>query len=58
MALTAEQVAEHELPIIEKTDKRFSPPRTTASVEVESLGQGVVTGIVRDALDELLPEPL
>jgi hypothetical protein len=32
--------------------------RVGNAVEVESLGQGVVTGIVRDALDALLPEPL
>ncbi len=58
VALTAEQVAEHELPIVEKIDRRFRPPRAAASVEVESLGQGVVTAIVRDALDALMPEPL
>jgi hypothetical protein len=58
VALTAEQVAQHELPIIEKTDKRFRPVRVHAAVEVEALGQGAVTGIIRDALDSLLPEPL
>ena len=31
---------------------------THPAVEVEALGQGTVTGIVRDALDALLPEPL
>jgi hypothetical protein len=58
VALTAEQVAAHELPIVEKVDRRFRPPRVQEAVEVESLGQGIVTAIVRDALDALLPEPL
>ena len=44
------------LPVVQKYDgvtKRAYP-----AVEVESLGQGVVTGIMRAALDSLLPEPL
>jgi hypothetical protein len=47
-----------------------SPPTPTPSprscegkgrheaVEVEALGQGTVVAIIRDALDDLLPEPL
>src|SRR5262249_58317913 len=58
VALTAQQVAEHELPTVEKIDRRFRPPRVHTAVEVEALGQGVVTGIIRKALDALLPEPL
>jgi hypothetical protein len=58
VALTAEQVSEHGLPVIEKTDHRFRPARVHEAVEVESLGQGVVTRIIRAALDSLLPEPL
>jgi hypothetical protein len=58
VALTAEQVAEHALPRVQKIDRRFRPPRIHEAVEVEALGQGVVTGIIRAALDELLPEPL
>jgi hypothetical protein len=58
VALTSEQVTGYELPVVEKVDKRFSPPKVHAAVEVEALGQGVVTGIIRDALDALLPEPL
>jgi hypothetical protein len=57
-ALTGEQVAGHNLPVVEKIDRRFRPPRVHAAVEVEALGQGVVTAIVRAALDALLPEPL
>jgi hypothetical protein len=58
VALTAEQVAEYELPVVEKTDRRFRPAKVHEAVEVESLGQGVVTAIIRAALDELLPAPL
>jgi hypothetical protein len=58
VALTAEQVDAHDLPIVEKTDRRFRPERVHEAVEVEALGQGVVTAIIRDALDRLLPEPL
>jgi hypothetical protein len=58
VALTAEQVAEHDLPRVQKIDRRFRPPRLHEAVEVEALGQGVVTGLIRGALDELLPEPL
>lgn len=56
VALTAEQA--EGLPAIEKIDRRYRPPRTHRAVEVEALGQSVVTNLVRAALDELLPEPL
>ncbi len=54
VALTQEQADEHELPAIEKYDKvlRAAYP----AIEVESLGQSTVTGIIEDALEELLPE--
>jgi hypothetical protein len=58
VALTEEQVSTHALPRVEKIDRRFRPPRVQEAVEVEALGQGVVTGIIRAALDQLLPEPL
>jgi hypothetical protein len=58
VALTAEQVGARDLPTVEKVDRRFRPPRRHEAVEVEALGQGVVTTILRDALDGLLPEPL
>ena len=58
VALTAEQVAEHGLPAIPKVDQRCKPPRVGKAVEVEALGQSTVTALVREALDELLPEPL
>ena len=56
IALTAEQVDEHELDPIQKYDKVLR--RSEPAVEVEALGQGTVTGIVQEALDELLPQPL
>ena len=58
IALTAAQVTAHKLPVIEKTDRRYSPPRRHEAVEVEALGQGEVTALIRAALDARLPEPL
>jgi hypothetical protein len=51
-------VGEYELPVVSKLDRAFKPPCTYDAVEVESLGQGVVTEIIRNTLDQLLPEPL
>jgi hypothetical protein len=58
VALTEDQA--RDLPRVQKTDRRFTCEggRSHEAVEVESLGQGVVTAIVRDALDGLLPKPL
>jgi hypothetical protein len=59
VALTAEQVANDDKLIpVQKIDRRFRPPRLHEAVEVEALGQGVVTAIIREALDRMLPEPL
>jgi hypothetical protein len=58
VALTEEQRLSRSLPTREKIDRRFRPPRGDAAIEVEALGQGEVTAIIRDALDALLPEPL
>jgi hypothetical protein len=49
VALTEEQVAAHDLPTVEKVDRRFRPHRRQEAVEVEALGQGVVTEIIRAA---------
>ena len=61
IALTAVQVDANprltEL-VIEKFDRRFKPPRAYKAVECEAVGQVVLTQIVRDHLDRLLPEPL
>jgi hypothetical protein len=59
VALTAEQVAARpDIPVIQKEDRRYRPPRVHDAVEVEALGQGPVVALVRAALNELLPEPL
>jgi hypothetical protein len=58
VALTTEQADQYRLEPIEKVDRAYRPPRPGWAIEVEALGQGVVTGLVRDALDKLLPEPL
>jgi hypothetical protein len=59
VALTAEQVAARpDIPVIQKEDRRYRPPRVHEAVEVEALGQGPVVALVRAALDELPPEPL
>jgi len=58
IALTADQAEEHGLEPVAKEDRRYNPPQAGWAIEVEALGQGVVTRLVRDALDALLPEPL
>jgi hypothetical protein len=56
IALTPDQVEAYGIPAVTKYDR---VKRVTAEAyEVEALGQGTVTAIVRAALDELLPEPL
>jgi hypothetical protein len=55
VALTEEQVHANELPVVRKPDKVLGEHD---AVEVEALGQGRVLGLVRAALDELLPEAL
>jgi hypothetical protein len=60
IALTEEQVDQYELrPLaIMKADHRYKPVRHHLAVETEALKQNVIVGIVRDALDAELPEPL
>jgi hypothetical protein len=58
LALTAEQVRDFELPVIEKLDRRFRPARRYEAVETEALRQEVIVRLVRERLDALLPEPL
>jgi len=43
---------------IEKTDKRYRPPKPYEAVECEAVGQARLQEIFTDALDALLPEPL
>jgi hypothetical protein len=59
VALTEEQADEHNLPRITKTDKRFKGGGGVhEAVETEALSQTVLMDILRDRLDDLLPEPL
>jgi hypothetical protein len=59
LALTREQVEAHNLPRIIKTDKRFkNGGGVHEAVETEALSQTLIVNIVRDWLNELLPQPL
>jgi hypothetical protein len=59
LALTQEQVATYQLPLITKRDKRFKGERGVhEAVETEALSQAVIVDILRTRLEELLPEPL
>lgn len=55
LALTVEQAEEYGLEPILKTDGRYKDKKPHEAIEVEALGQSVVTGIVRSGLDALLP---
>jgi hypothetical protein len=57
VAITSEQVSGHKLTPIMKQDRRYGRGEHPA-VECEALGQSTVLGLVREALDDLLPEPL
>ena len=58
LALTRQQVADYNLPVISKSDKRFSNGGTHDAVETEALSQLMIVRIVRNRLDQLLPAPL
>jgi hypothetical protein len=60
IALTEAQVDRYALRslMISKPDRRYNPVRYHDAIETEALKQNVIVGIVRDALDALLPEPL
>jgi hypothetical protein len=58
LALTPEQVREHDLPVIVKHDHRYNGGRAHEAVETEAISQRVLVEILRARLDELLPEPL
>jgi len=44
--------------VIDKTDRRFKPPRHYLAVECEAVGQVALEQMLRSALDARLPEPL
>jgi hypothetical protein len=56
LALTQEQVNLYRLPVISKFDKRDK--KFHDSVETEALSQSVIVQIVKDWLEEILPNPL
>ncbi len=60
LALTEEQVENHDLArlAIRKIDNRYNPPRVHDAIETEALSQTIIVNILRNRLDELLPEPL
>jgi hypothetical protein len=59
LALTKSQVDRYELPRIIKTDKRFkNGGGRHEAVETEALSQTLIVNIVRNWLDELLPQRL
>jgi hypothetical protein len=65
VALTQAQVDESQrdpdqptLEPIRKRDNRYSDGRPHLAVELEALGQQRIVALVRDALDDLLPDPL
>jgi hypothetical protein len=58
LALTADQVRDHELTPIIKRDRRFKSGGDHVAVETEALSQALIVQIVRDRLDVLLPTPL
>ena len=58
LALTAEQVREYDLPVIIKRDRRYKDGHPHEAIETEALRQTVLQDLLRDRLDELLPEPL
>lgn len=56
LGMTETLAVRHDITPILKTDGRTK--RAHEAIEVESLGQGAVIALVRDALDARLPEPL
>lgn len=58
VALTDVQVRDRRLPVIDKLDRAYKPPRTYPAVETEALGQHIIVGLLRDRLAGLLPQPL
>jgi hypothetical protein len=58
LAITQEQVDEHDLTVIKKLDHRYKPPRAFPAVETEALSQRRIQQILTDALDALVSVPL
>jgi hypothetical protein len=61
VALTDEQVEDLKTKGVQpicKKDRRYKDGRPHLAYEAEAIGQAVITRLVREALDNLLPEPL
>jgi hypothetical protein len=59
LALTEAQVEDYRLPRITKRDKRFKDnDGVHEAVETEALSQRIIVDILRERLEQLLPEPL
>jgi hypothetical protein len=61
VALTEEHVEmlrAEGVPPVSKRDKRYKDGDPHEAYEAEAVGQGRITQIIRDRLDDLLPEPL
>jgi hypothetical protein len=58
LALTREEVERYGLPTIEKHDRRYNDGHPHEAVETEALSQVIIVEIVRNRLEQLLPEPL
>ena len=58
VALSEQQVADYELPVITKKDRRYKDGRPHEAVETEAISQRVLIEIQRARLAHLLPEPL
>jgi len=61
VALTSEQVRRNprlRRLAIDKLDRRYKPPRPYKAIECEAVGQVALERMLRDRLDQLLPEPL
>jgi hypothetical protein len=58
VALTEQQVSDHNLPRMTKRDRRYADGRPHEAVETETLRQTILMNVLRARLDELIPEPL
>jgi hypothetical protein len=58
IALTRQQVAAYDLPVIIKRDRRYKDGRPHEAVETEAISQRVLIDVLRAYLTKLLPEPL
>lgn len=58
IAITMDQVREHGLEPLKKSDHRYRPAKTFDAWECEALGQREITELVTAALDRLLPTSL